>query len=84
MSLQVSRGREDRKPFRTAFTRVDVEGEQRERTTHKTCEASEMLLMMGVDVVVRPARQKSRGKGKGGGGRLMVHKASWTLLEPVR
>ena len=47
-------------------------------------EASEMLLMMGVDVVVRPARHKSRGKGEGGGGRLMVHKASWMLLEPVR
>ena len=46
MSLQVSRGREDRKPFRTAFIRVDVEGEQRERTTYKTYEASEMLLMM--------------------------------------
>ena len=29
-----------------------------------------MLLMMGVDVVVRPARHKSRGKGKGGGGRV--------------
>ena len=36
MSLQVSRGREDRKPFRTAFMRVDVEGEQRERTTYDT------------------------------------------------
>ena len=84
MSLQVSRGREDRKPFRTAFMRVDVEGEQRERTTYNTQEASEMLLMMGVDVVVRPARHKSRGKGKGGGGRLRVHKVSWILLEPVR
>ena len=36
MSLQVRRGREDRKPFRTAFMRVDVEGEQRERTTYNT------------------------------------------------
>lgn len=43
-----------------------------------------MLLMIGVDVVVRPARHKSRGKGKGGGGRLRVHKVSWILLEPVR
>ena len=43
-----------------------------------------MLLMIGVDVVVRPARHKSRGKGKGGGGRLMVHKVSWIFLEPVR
>ena len=43
-----------------------------------------MLLMIGVDVVVRPARHKSRGKGKGGGGMLRVHKVSWILLEPVR
>ena len=84
MSLQVRRGREDRKPFRTAFIRVDVEGEQRERTTYKTYEASEMLLMMGEDLVVRPARHMSRGKGRGGGGRLRVHKVSLILLEPVR
>jgi len=36
MSLQVRRGREDRNPFRTAFMRVEVEGEQRERTTYST------------------------------------------------
>ena len=78
------RGREDRKPFRIAFMRVDVEGEQRERTTYNAREASDVLLMMGVDVVVRPARHVSRGKGRGGGGRLMVHEVSWILLEPVR
>ena len=43
-----------------------------------------MLLMMGEDEVVRPARHKSQGKGKGGGGRLMVHEVSWIFLEPVR
>ena len=43
-----------------------------------------MLLMMGEDEVVRPARHESQGKGKGGGGRLMVHKVSLILLEPVR
>ena len=36
MSLQVRRGRDDRKPFLTAFMSVEVEGEQRERTTYST------------------------------------------------
>ena len=33
---------------------------------------------------MRPARHMSRGKGRGGGGRLRVHKVSLILLEPVR
>jgi hypothetical protein len=43
-----------------------------------------MLLIMGVDLVVRPARHMSRGKGRGGGGRWRVHGVSWMDLEPVR
>ena len=51
----VRRGSEERKPERMAKRKVEREGEPKLRWVYRTHAASEMLRMMGTEVVVRPS-----------------------------
>jgi hypothetical protein len=89
----VRRGREERNPERMAKRKVEREGEPKLRWVCRTKVASEMLRVVGTDVVVRPSiggmwgveKNGIGGKdGVVGAGRWRDQRVSEASLEPAR